>query len=219
MFELPWIAFFVLLSPWWWVLMVLASCLLIYSLERQSGQGAAIILIGTLLLMTFFGEVQWLKWIAANPLKVLSWIGIYIVSGAIWGVVKWFMYVSQRSEEYESEKLSFLKRHNVEGHEVPVELKRKWRQHLLNSVKWTTVRGFDMKSTLRIQPVAWENKGKIVTWMTYWPWSLLWAVTNDMVQKVFRTLQRWLGSFMDRISAWVFRGTEKDYDVPEEDKK
>lgn len=33
-----------------------------------------------------------------------------------------------------------------------------------------------------------NNKGKIISWMCYWPFSLLWTVLNDPMRKVFEQL-------------------------------
>ena len=33
-----------------------------------------------------------------------------------------------------------------------------------------------------------ENKSRIISWMTYWPWSMLWTILNDPIRKIMKQI-------------------------------
>ena len=225
MFELPWIALFVLTAPWFWILSIGAICTIIWALEEDSGVWATTIVVVFGLLVTFFGPgVEWIKWVAANPWTILWGVLAYITIGSVWGVIKWYFYVSDEREAYEDRKRSWLE---SKGHpgvtKVPPELKEEWTTYVCDNTRWgkwdysATVRGSKDKNKpiVDVKPIAWRNKARITRWMAYWPFSMIWSLLDDIIRKVFRHIQKWLGNLMDRITEHVFRGVDDDFDVPE----
>lgn len=74
------------------------------------------------------------------------------------------------------------------------------------------------KPVLRVKPFAREHKAQIVSYMTFWPWSLAWALLDDIVHHAFRFIQQYLSDWMDRIATRVFHGVEKDFSSDSTDK-
>lgn len=210
---------FTLFSPLWFVLIFLSSCFIICSLEYDNSGGATATFIGTILLLTFLGDLKPIAWIAANPWGFLSIIGLYFVIGAIWGVIKWTFYNYKRLEQYENEKSQFLRNHGVLNTKtVPENLKVDWNKYLTESSIWrisyTVGWGNPKQYKIQIAPIPWENKNRILTWMIYWPWSLLWSLLDDLVRNIFKRIQRMLNSFMEWISHIIFKHVENDYELP-----
>lgn len=54
-------------------------------------------------------------------------------------------------------------------------------------------------------PKAAENKGTIISWMSYWPVSVFWYVINDPVKKFFNFVYERTGKVYDRITDRVFK--------------
>jgi len=57
------------------------------------------------------------------------------------------------------------------------------------------------KTRLRKElPRAKTSKSRIITWMMFWPWSLVWWVIRDFVKEIFIVLYEKLGKVFDRIA-------------------
>ena len=59
-------------------------------------------------------------------------------------------------------------------------------------------------------PKASYHKDRIITWMIYWPFSMLWTLINDPVRRGFEWIYRRIGKLMQSISERVFRGVFKE---------
>lgn len=56
-------------------------------------------------------------------------------------------------------------------------------------------------------PIANDYKEQIITWMVYWPFSMLWTLINDPLRRVFELIYRRIGKLMQSISDSIFKGT------------
>lgn len=61
------------------------------------------------------------------------------------------------------------------------------------------------RETIRA-PEAVDHKERIITWMAYWPFSMLWTLINDPVRRAFEWIYRRIGKFMQDISDKIFKG-------------
>lgn len=216
--HLPIILIFAAFHPLWWILLAVSSLIMFFAIDDDKGGLASTTAIITLIALALFSDMPILRWIAQNPGNLLLLVLGYFVGGGLWGLVKWYLYVANRRDKYEDLKQDWLKRQKVTGSEIPEPLKGDWKSFLLDRHDWSEG---DVeykndgtrvdKRRLKLIPIAWENKSRILTWMTYWPWSLLWAITNDFVRKAFKRIQRLLSDLMDRIAQFVFRDTAKDF--------
>lgn len=57
-------------------------------------------------------------------------------------------------------------------------------------------------------PKASNYKGRITSWMFYWPFSAVWTLLNEPVRRIFINLFRNLEATYNRISANVFMNEE-----------
>lgn len=53
-------------------------------------------------------------------------------------------------------------------------------------------------------PTARENKARIMSWMTYWPFSAVWTFLNDPVRRAFQMVYSRIESSFDKISNTMF---------------
>jgi hypothetical protein len=232
MLELPWVAFFVLAGPWFWLLAVAAMCFIIWALEEDSGVWATTTLVAFLLLITFFGEgLVVFKWLAANPWMLLWGALAYIGIGAVWGVIKWYFYASSKAEDFEDLKIAWLKSKGVAGKKVPLELQNEWTAYVCDNGRfghWEyldpndeyygstnryTPKDQRKRKPMLDMPYSWNNKARIVRWMSYWPFSMLWSLLDDVVKRIFRRIQRMLGQIMDSITERVWRSHTADFGI------
>lgn len=209
-----------LLSPWLLILPVLVSIGIFLSLETESdelgwygGLRAALVFAAGLVLLAICDQRPFI-WIWFNPSSVLYFVFVYLGCAVIWGVVKWFLFVTNKKHEFEDFKLSWLRVKGVEGKSVPSELEKEWYEYVSNSCKWgknteeyivdDTTGGVRQGRAPKDRPFAWDYKSKITGWMAFWPWSVLWTLLSDLTYRVFRRLQRFTADLMDAISHWVW---------------
>lgn len=197
-------------SMWFWAFIVAFVILEFWWIEGhdEGGIGATISFAGFLACLYFFSDISLFSWVASNPELVLGGLGAYFVIGAGWGFAKWFLYLKDRANEYQEKRFKFLVDNGVKNATmqtvVPVELREKWGDRY-NSSRHSNA------GTHR--PLAVDNKGRIITWMTYWPWSALWTAIRDP----FRLMYQSLSTRMEQMSKNIFSdvGYDTDADIPE----
>jgi hypothetical protein len=90
--------------------------------------------------------------------NVATYVGLYLLAGGFWSLFKWWRHCRE-AVEYANGELDHYPT-NYDG----------------------------IKSNLSNALMASHNKGMICAWIAYWPWSLLWNVSRDMVNTVFDCL-------------------------------
>lgn len=53
-------------------------------------------------------------------------------------------------------------------------------------------------------PQAKRNKSRIITWMSYWPFSMLWTLINEPVKKTFRFIYSKIEGLFQKMSNSTF---------------
>lgn len=230
---------FVLFGPWWWILVIVASIWIIAAIEQEKGFMATVVFVGAFIAMTVFGTVPIVAWATGHPWLTAGILGAYLlIGGPITGVLRWFTFVHDELEKYELAKRSWLRSHDVDGPDMPENLRLKWLQHVESLFSWIKITGevdttrqpvYDRgragpiiwdPATIKIKqsfPKAWDYKSRIVTWMAYWPWTLFWMLLNDVISRWFRIIQERLAGFMNAISRRVFKRVKGDFELPQSD--
>ena len=197
---------------WFWMLVVAELLLLFTFVEYENGFGATVSVLIFGAILQSMGGVDITGFMVGNPFKVLALVVGYFALGALWGVVKWWIFCADRLREYEEFKTSFLKaRGHANAKTVPEELRRAFKDALASN-KWHS------KGDLSVAPSAKEHKAKILRWMTFWWVSLIWSLINDFVKRLFREIYNRIAAFLQHISDSMFNkaGVEADLAVPPE---
>lgn len=194
---------------WFWALLVVHFCVLLALIEYEKVGWATISLIAAFALLHFFGDFNIVAAALHNPVTALVVAGCYFVAGTVWSVVKWWFFVRNCREEYDERKAEFLRQNGVEGTAVPDKLKPKWKENLSFGYGRRNSRlGED------VIPKAAKHKGRIMTWMCYWPWSMVWTVLNDPVKRLFKQIYLQIQGLLQSISNRAFSGVEADLADP-----
>ena len=222
MFVFPWFPLFVLFSPAFFILCFGATCLLWWAMELESGKGATGVVAGFLVAITVFGGTDWVKWTYHNPSQLAIWVVGYFVLGLVWGVVRWTIFCHDNYCRYQDTKRRWLDSKGIKVDQIPDDQKQAWLEYCYqNSTGWVSNKP-DVKwdsggrkevphYVLTIQPLARNSKARIMTWMAYWPFSITWWVLRDFFSKIWDRIYRLVSGFMDRISAWMFKGVNNDF--------
>lgn len=84
----------------------------------------------------------------------------------------------------------------------------KWYFFLLN-VRDDVVAHPDKYQYATFPPKVSDSRGRITTWMTYWPWSATWTLINDPIKRIWRAIYRLVAGKLQSISNRVFRDVER----------
>lgn len=183
---------------WFWMLILVETVVIFACIENEKGILATLSVVGFFSLLWLLGVFNVFGYMAKNPWKSPLYVGGYFVAGALWSVVKWYVYVINQRSRYDDARANFLENINVKSGSLTDELKIKWETHL------EMIR-------LEVKPQARKHMGKLLTWATYWPWSFLWTFVDDFVKRVFKLILLRLQAVYQSISDYAFKGTENDF--------
>jgi len=199
---------------WFWAVLAVVSILIIAFLENEKAAGATLLSIGTILALIFMGNNGVFAWIGAHPIKLILYILGYVGVGVLYSILKWYLLLRDRKDAYRETRTKWLERQI--GKDTPKKelyqaalstgvmdpaIKELWRKYLDNE--------YYGSRRLR-KPLVSRNKGRIVAWMTYWPWSGLWTLINDPVRRTFRFLYRRISTTLQRMSDKMFADIESE---------
>jgi len=197
-----WVEFFILGGVWFWLLTVAFIIALIWEISGDRGV-AALFTVGVYLgLIHLFGNATIFSALAANPAWLYIGIPVYFVVGALWSLGKWYLYVKRdMRENYKEQRMEWLHINGMENATLDTPIPEEWK------VQWVKAKRKPHKILAR------RNKGRIMTWMTFWPFSALWAAIDEPWRYIYDALSE----LFQRISDHVYRhaGVEEDFDAPE----
>lgn len=211
------LSLFVFGGLWFWGLLVVASIILISCLEKENEGGATFVFLGTLAAIVFLGNTSWLSYIIENPLSIGLLVGAYLLTGVLWGISKWWIFLHDVSARNRAERYDWVARrkeaHDI-GHEdyetyeaSYVNPPRLWTDKVKEDWKKYVARGYSGKSIKK--PMVNENKARITSWMTYWPWSALWTLINDPIRRFYRWAYTQLRGLLQDMSDKAFKDLDE----------
>ena len=152
--------------------------------ELEGASVFSLILFG--LLVHFIAKVNVITFVQAYWKDILALAAVYVALGLGWSVAKWCFFV--------------------------LDLREKYDQFLLDH-KDTKFTAWDLMCAVGdLPPRAAKHKSEIVSWIAYWPISVLWTLLHDFFRKVFNRIYDLFAGVFQRISDSQFKGFEKPRD-------
>jgi len=178
--------FLIVGGVWFWILTALIIVLLVWEVAGERAIAGGFTLLAYLLLIHLFGNASIFAAVKAHPEYAYIGIPAFFLIGAIWSLVKWWFFVKRSALEYRESRMAFLEANGVVGATldtpVPENLK---------------ARAFARSR----KPLARQNKGRIITWMVYWPFSMAWTLLDEPWRLIYEALARLFQRISDRIWA------------------
>lgn len=192
------------LAAWsFWVVSLVVFGVFIALTENEHWGWASTLIVGVFGGLWVLGVFNIWKFALAHPAALFMWIGGYLLTGIIYGVVKWFFFCRKQLKQYNAAKADFLKARRVT--EFTPELKVEWTEKLRNQDK------YDRYKVVSVEAPKWQdNVEKIVNWMYLWPFSICGMLLADFVREVWEHLCTWMGGIYDNIAKAVWKGVEND---------
>lgn len=187
---------------WFWALLGVGMIVMTAFIVHERDVKAALTLVVVLAALALFGDFNALAWIRAHAVGFCVGLGVYLAFGTVFAVFKWWRFVGRLRDTYDEAKARYLQTHGLAGPGIPVEYRGDWRNHVRQYVR-------DLRGDF--PPQARSYKGKIVSWMTYWPWNLLWTLINDPIRRLFKAIFQMIQGILQGISDRAFQDTADDF--------
>jgi hypothetical protein len=223
-------AFLMFGSFWFWAALAIPAILLIAFVENEKGFGAFFTMVGTIVVFVAFGDKHWLgnvfPWIMHNPLHLVAYVLAYIVVGIAYGFAKWALFLLRVRDKYEEVRKQFLAHKDDYVKGLANRRLRSVREGLVGGIEEAVAneqakidaerREIDYDKKLfhsylhynaipKIErPLAKDNKGRIIFWMSYWPFSGIWTLINDPITRMYRFIWYRLGEAFENMSKAMF---------------
>ena len=153
-------------TVWFWVTLIVACLILFWEVEAERGELATVTIVVSLLALQFLTDIKVFTYVGNNPSVILPAIAGYFVLGTLWSFGKWWFFVQRKKKGYKKALTQYKERSQLNH-----------TRESLDSESRPKVSQF--------KPVATSNKGRILVWMMYWPWSMAWTIIDDPVKEVF----------------------------------
>lgn len=176
---------------WFWVALVALLVVITVVVESESGTWATVVTVASLLGINYLYKLSLFTLAVSNPSHTLGLLLVYLVAGVVWSFIKWYFYLHERLKEFNESQAEFLK--GNEATEMTPALAAKFT----NSYIYKNI------------PVAKEHKADLTRWATYWPFSLIGSLLNDVVRKTWVYIFDLLQSTYQRMADSMFASASK----------
>lgn len=186
-----------------WAVSIIGIVGTIIALENQAkGVASGIVSLVLALLLWNYGPEMWVFIKAHVDLTIYFSLG-YVILGVVWSFVKWNEKVKNVFRKFKDIKNKFVIKHGeiTEGQQMNDFIKKIHYKFENGNGDNISIYESDTFATIgeKITPVGLENKGLIVSWIMYWPLSLLGTLLNNPFRRFFSYVYESVSGLYDKI--------------------
>ncbi len=188
--------------------LILPSCILMYLLEDDKEAHfvpsllTVFVCLITLHLLSSFNITTLIQ---SHWKFFIIFIFSYLCIGPAWGIFKWKLYIEKQHNKYLEFKRKFITKCGIKTNDTPDQYKEKFLREFQYE--------FDYKSII---PQVDKNKERIITWMTFWPWSALWTLINDPIRAFYNYVYGRIADVLQKMVSKRFADVTKDFENKDE---
>lgn len=169
-----------------WVLLSIVGIICIITTEKEEPFFTFVFVMGTLVGMALFTNVNPFTWIFHNLDRLLIYFAAYVLAGILYGCIKWVTYCYDEAKAFRvrepGAKQSWLSWHS--------DTKQSYPEYL--------------QSTYGVPPSPIKNYWRIITWMAYWPFSGLWTLIRFPAEYIWDFAYEMMASAYAAVSRGIF---------------
>lgn len=185
--------------------------------ETERWGWATITFIGSVTALHFVGGVNVLAFLQVHLVEVGLYSLLYLAAGVVWSFVKWFSFLHRSRDDLRERREKFkdsYEKHIKSSQYAPQSRKIAVPGRLdlpgeeeKEPIKIPTFEDYlrDYGSSSLKRPTAADNKGRIIGWMAFWPFSFVGTFLNDPVRRLFNALFRHFKMLYQKMVDHVFR--------------
>lgn len=179
-----------------WIAVAIVAALSIIFVEKQKNWSTFITLVLFAVALEWFSNVKPITWVFHHPMKLLVYIGVYAIIGAVWSVIKWWLYTLDARDRYTKSRVEYMQQNNL-AEMGEIDVKRFVKLYKLE----------------KFPPMPHNEAMRISVWIAYWPLSGLWTLINDPIRRLFIAIRQSLQGVYTGISNSIFAQYKSDLDA------
>lgn len=181
-----------------WITFTILAMIVTILVETESGTWATLIMAGSIVGFSYVCKWSLLVLVKMHPVHALEMIGIYLLIGIAWSIIKWYFYLRKSLRKYNENKAKFLESEEAEN--LTPELANDFHSRYYYG-------------TNRVVPSAKDHRGDFIRWSTYWPFSFIGTMLNDVVRKIYSYAYELLQGTYQKMADHIFKGTLDDRNI------
>jgi hypothetical protein len=188
--------------------------------ENEQGFFSTVLTIAFLFFIQLVLKQDVIGQVMGHPFLALGAVGVYFLIGSAWSVFKWYLYVKRRVENYFDMKSKWLNGKDDSDDKV----RKAWAAHWLSGEAdsddkvreaWADYVSsqWDVKD-LTFTPKVRDYKSNIIRWISFWPVSLTWWATHDIIKHIGTSIYNYIASTLQNVADKVYEKVKRD--LPDE---
>jgi hypothetical protein len=167
--------------------------------EVEAFGWATVTLVTTGAAVHFLHVVNLFDLVRTHVVETILFTLGYLGVGVAWSFIKWFSFLIGFRDTYRQRKESFF--NSLEAVKADLNPESKINQEVFhNSIKFDRFRDNELNQ----KPMAIRNKGRIMAWMSFWPFSMAGTIINDPIRRLFNFLFNQFKALYQKMSDKVF---------------
>ena len=173
-----------------WIIVGVVTLILAAQVNEEKTGYATLTLLVFIAALVAFSNTPVLETIKQHPIYVLYGLLAYFGISGLWAFAKWrLFYLPNLFDQYDELRTEFLKRRGLK--EMPADPKVREDFAKDRAVERLNISYFRMVR---------HNKGRITSWMVFWPFSLIGTFLGDFLHRVFTTIYKTIAGGLQRMS-------------------
>ena len=177
---------------------IVGAIAIMVSLENEEeGWVSGIVSFVLALLLWNYGKDIW-SFVSVNIATTVYFSVGYVILGMGWSMIKWNEFVKKKIDLFKTKRAEFLEKNKTFD-----------EKDLRGLCDFLRLYGFKIYSAdvnsmkdvvVKIMPSGTDNKSLIITWISYWPLSLIATLLNNPFRRLWLFIYRLCSGVYDKIS-------------------
>lgn len=199
--------FFPIFGFWWWLLLAAGLGWILILEECERPAEAAGVLAGFLVITAFLGDAGRLfLWAAHHGWSTLALIIVYLGTGFLWGVFRYWWEQSIAVAKYNDQKIEFLRKKGFNLPNLASEIPSQFLDEWIDQIGASRYSGRD-----NVRKFFHEQKKRVINWMSWWWLSMVSFLLKDFVLRFYTIVLNRTRVIFEGIDRAVWRGTAEDF--------
>jgi len=207
------------------VVLLVLFCVEAILTEVEHWGWASLTLVATLVGLHFLHIFSVWDFVKSHTVEALLGTGGYVVIGVVWSFIKWFSFLLGFRDAYREQKENFFAFKRLPANSnLDAALEEEFLKGLSGedryshryiedeggkkianiSPRWWSKVNTYRGNSLHIKPKASNNKARITSWGTFWPFSMVGTIINDPLRRLWNFLWGQLKALYQRMADHLF---------------
>lgn len=170
-------------GAWFWILTAFVFALLVWEVATERSVKAVFTIALYILIIHLFGDAALFSMLKMHPELVYIGVPAFFVLGAVWSLAKWWLFVKREALEYREYRMSYLISNGISDATLDTIVPDHLKGRICEAKK----------------PLARMHKNRIITWMVYWPFSMVWTILDEPWRLIYEFMSRVFQRISDHV--------------------